>query len=97
MKFIIYFYYKRLFLINNLFKFVYLRYLYRFYIILRFFYCDNFNNNEPRSIVIYDNILIHHYFKLVRLCHDIKVLLKYLFLYSFNINSIKISFSILKT
>ena len=31
------------------------------------------------------------------MCHDIKILLKYLFSYSLNLNSIEISFSILKT
>ena len=95
--FIINLYYSKLFIINYFLKFDYLKNLYRFYTRSRFFYCDKFNKSESRSIIIYDNALIYHDVKFIHICHDIKILLKYLFSYSFNLNSIKISFSILKT
>ena len=97
MKFIICFHYKKLFVINNFLSFDYLRYLYRFYTKSHFYYYNNFNKNESRLIVIYDNALIYYNFKFIRLYHDVKILLKYLFLYSFNFNLIEISFLMLKT
>ena len=82
---------------NYSLKFRYAKNLYRFRIRSRFFYCDNFDKNESLSIIICDNVSIHHNAKLVHICHDIKILLKYLSSYSSNLNSIEISFSILKT
>ena len=67
MKFIIYFHYKRLFVINNSSKFDHLRYFYRFRTRSRFFYCDNFNKSEFRLIIICDNASIYYNFKFIRL------------------------------
>ena len=78
-------------------EFRYVKDFYRFHIRSRFFYCDNFDKNEPLSIIICDNVSIHYNAKLVRMCHDIKILLKYLSSYSSDLNSIEISFSISKT
>ena len=97
MKSVICVYYIKLFIINHFLKFRHAKNPYRFYTRSRFFYYDNFDKDESLSIIICDNISIYHNIKFVRICYDIKILLKYLSLYSLNLNSIEISFSILKT
>ena len=97
MKFVICVHYIKLFIINHFSEFRHAKNLYRFRIKSRFFYCDNFDKSEFFSIIICDNVSIYHNVKLIRICHDVKILLKYLSSYSLNLNSIEISFSILKT
>ena len=97
MKSVICVHYTKLFIINYFSEFRHVRNLYRFYTRSRFFYCDNFDKNKPLSIIICDNVLIYYNVKLIRIYHDIKILLKYLSSYSLNLNSIETSFSILKT
>ena len=97
MKSVICVYYIKLFVMNHSSKFYHIKDLYRLYTRSRFFYCDSFDKSEPLSIIIYNNVSIHHNVEFIRICHDAKILLKYLFSYSLNLNSIEISFSILKT
>ena len=82
---------------NHFLRFRHAKDFYRLYTRSRFFYCDNFDKNESLSIIICDKISIYHNIELVHMCHDVKILLKHLFSYSLNLNSIETSFSILKT
>lgn len=66
------------------------------YSLKSFLKITSFADRGLQNIFLFDNTKIHYSAKLIEMCLNISILLRYLLLYFYNYNQIKILFTILK-